>query len=338
MLTECNPEPMLFARLDRREVVADFGGGAMTSDAGALLLGAVAVRGPERRTVPAHQIAHHLRAAAESGLVQHDARSAEHPMLGIDALDPHAGFIAGDGPGLAQLLEDHGLLGIERRLGPLQHIAEPALADLQTEHVGKQPFQPLIGNVLQVLQVQRQCPNIRPERRALRQRRGFGLVTALSAGADQPLMPGDNRSDRRQVERFILGDDTAQHTGGERLTAVAASSGAMRDGLVRMLGEGSEMAFVTRLGPTGLGCRALGLAVGRRRLRGRPRRLRRALKLQHQLHQLVLAELLEVIAIHSKRESRFATRRKGVGSYLSRNRGRMLNIKIQRNDKFIPCP
>ena len=40
MQTECNPEPMLFARLDRREVVADFGGGAMTSDAGALLLGA----------------------------------------------------------------------------------------------------------------------------------------------------------------------------------------------------------------------------------------------------------------------------------------------------------
>lgn len=40
MPTECNPEPMLFARLDRREVVADFGGGTMTSDAGALLLGA----------------------------------------------------------------------------------------------------------------------------------------------------------------------------------------------------------------------------------------------------------------------------------------------------------
>ena len=40
MPTECNPEPMLFARLDRRAVVADFGGGAITSDAGALLLGA----------------------------------------------------------------------------------------------------------------------------------------------------------------------------------------------------------------------------------------------------------------------------------------------------------
>ena len=40
MPTECSPEPMLFARLDGRAVVADFGGGAMTSDAGALLLGA----------------------------------------------------------------------------------------------------------------------------------------------------------------------------------------------------------------------------------------------------------------------------------------------------------
>ena len=40
MPTECSLEPMLFARLDGRAVVADFGGGAMTSDAGALLLGA----------------------------------------------------------------------------------------------------------------------------------------------------------------------------------------------------------------------------------------------------------------------------------------------------------
>lgn len=40
MPTQCNPEPMLFARLDRREVVADFEGGAISSDAGALLLGA----------------------------------------------------------------------------------------------------------------------------------------------------------------------------------------------------------------------------------------------------------------------------------------------------------
>jgi hypothetical protein len=40
MQTECSPKPMVFARVDRRAVVADFDGGAITSDAGALLLGA----------------------------------------------------------------------------------------------------------------------------------------------------------------------------------------------------------------------------------------------------------------------------------------------------------
>ena len=40
MRTECTPPSMRFARLKGRDVVADFGGGAMTSDAGALLLGA----------------------------------------------------------------------------------------------------------------------------------------------------------------------------------------------------------------------------------------------------------------------------------------------------------
>ena len=40
MPTECNPVSMRFARLKGRDVVADFGGGTMTSDAGALLLGA----------------------------------------------------------------------------------------------------------------------------------------------------------------------------------------------------------------------------------------------------------------------------------------------------------
>ena len=40
MRTEYNPVSMRFARLKGRDVVADFGGGTMTSDAGALLLGA----------------------------------------------------------------------------------------------------------------------------------------------------------------------------------------------------------------------------------------------------------------------------------------------------------
>ena len=41
MPAEWSPPAMQFARLDGRAVVADFGGGVMTSDAGALLLGAM---------------------------------------------------------------------------------------------------------------------------------------------------------------------------------------------------------------------------------------------------------------------------------------------------------
>ena len=40
MPTECSPERMEFARVDGRAVMAAFDGGTITSDAGALLLGA----------------------------------------------------------------------------------------------------------------------------------------------------------------------------------------------------------------------------------------------------------------------------------------------------------
>ena len=40
MPTQCISEPIVFARLHRRDVVADFGGRAITSDVGALLPGA----------------------------------------------------------------------------------------------------------------------------------------------------------------------------------------------------------------------------------------------------------------------------------------------------------
>ena len=40
MPTECSLKSMNFGQVDGRDVVADFGGGAITSDAGALLLGA----------------------------------------------------------------------------------------------------------------------------------------------------------------------------------------------------------------------------------------------------------------------------------------------------------
>jgi hypothetical protein len=40
MQTECSAEPIVFGRVEGRPVVAAFDGGALTSDAGGLLLGA----------------------------------------------------------------------------------------------------------------------------------------------------------------------------------------------------------------------------------------------------------------------------------------------------------
>src|SRR5271157_2277597 len=40
MQTECSTEPSMFGRVEGRPVVAEFDGGALTSDAGGLLLGA----------------------------------------------------------------------------------------------------------------------------------------------------------------------------------------------------------------------------------------------------------------------------------------------------------
>ncbi len=41
MRTECNPDQLLFAPVEGRAVVASFDGGAITSDGGVLLLGAM---------------------------------------------------------------------------------------------------------------------------------------------------------------------------------------------------------------------------------------------------------------------------------------------------------
>src|SRR5437588_609345 len=43
-MTDCNPKPLHFSTLGRRTVVADFLGGRITSDAGALLLREIADR------------------------------------------------------------------------------------------------------------------------------------------------------------------------------------------------------------------------------------------------------------------------------------------------------
>ena len=79
MPTECNPEAMLFARLDGRAVVADFGGGVMTSDAGALLLGAT-----DRAIGLVDRFAACFSDGRQAGRVVHEARTlVDQRVFGI---------------------------------------------------------------------------------------------------------------------------------------------------------------------------------------------------------------------------------------------------------------
>ena len=83
MPTECNPEAMVFARLDGRAVVADFGGGVMTSDAGALLLGAT-----DRAIGLVDRFAACFSDGRQAGRVVHEAR----PLVGQRVLGIALGY------------------------------------------------------------------------------------------------------------------------------------------------------------------------------------------------------------------------------------------------------
>ena len=66
MRTECSAEPSLFARVEGRPVVAEFDGGALTSDAGGLLLGAA-----DRRLGLIRRLAGCFRDARSPQFVEH---------------------------------------------------------------------------------------------------------------------------------------------------------------------------------------------------------------------------------------------------------------------------
>ena len=66
MQTECSAEPSVFGRVEGRPVVAEFDSGAMTSDAGGLLLGAA-----DRRLDLVRRIAGCFRDARDPRFVEH---------------------------------------------------------------------------------------------------------------------------------------------------------------------------------------------------------------------------------------------------------------------------
>ena len=66
MQTECSAKPSAFGRVEGRSVVAEFDGGALTSDVGGLLLGAA-----DRRLGLVRRLAGCFRDARDQKLVEH---------------------------------------------------------------------------------------------------------------------------------------------------------------------------------------------------------------------------------------------------------------------------
>ena len=86
MPTECSADLFGFARVEGRAVVASFDGGALTSDAGALLLGAT-----DRAIGLVERFAACFRDARAAGLIEHEV----HPLVGQRVFVMALGYAAG---------------------------------------------------------------------------------------------------------------------------------------------------------------------------------------------------------------------------------------------------
>src|ERR1019366_3645834 len=81
---------------------------------------------------------------------------------------------------------------------------------------------------------------------------------------------------------------------------------------VGIVGQPTVVRLVPRLRPARTSVLALLFLVRGRRLGRSPRRFIRPLKVQHQINQLVLAQMLQISPIHRRIDSEIATRGKGV--------------------------
>jgi hypothetical protein len=89
----------------------------------------------------------------------------------------------------------------------------------------------------------------------------------------------------------------------------------MVDEAIHIRAHGAAVAFMPRLGATGLSLIPPLLAIGRGRLGGCARGLLRPLQPQHQLDQLFLARTFKIAAARTSRESANPASRKGLGNY-----------------------
>jgi len=123
---------------------------------GMAALAAERVRDPDAGAYASEHFLRHDLAAAGADQVQHAGLGHEHPLPPGLARHPHRGLVAAHHPACA----DGGLDGLcgggQRRAGAGQDVVEPALADLQAEHLAHERAQPLSsdGGILVLREVE----------------------------------------------------------------------------------------------------------------------------------------------------------------------------------------
>src|SRR5277367_2002527 len=197
-----------------------------------------------------------------------------------------------------------------------EHVHERALAHSQSERIVEQPAQPLVGKRLEAFEIDRQRMNARPERRRCRNRWRwpFRRRAAMHAPARETPVADHVGLDRRDLDLVVFPNQLSFRARRERPAARFADARRMIPELVGIVRQTTVVRLVAGLRATGPGILPRFLLVGRRRLGRRSRILVGTLKPQHQVYQLLFAELLQISSIHPSMDSEFESERKGVGN------------------------
>src|ERR1039457_2647759 len=125
--------------------------------------------------------------------MHHRILAVENPMIRVGPFNPHAGFVAGDNPGLA----NNGLrfigLDLEARMGADEHVHQRAFANAQAKSITEHATQTLVGK------------RLRPERRRRGdgRRRSFNVGVTMLALASKAPVADDIRLHRRYLDLVI---------------------------------------------------------------------------------------------------------------------------------------
>ena len=222
-------------------------------------------------------------------------------------------------------------------------VSLPNHADREPEGLAEEQPQPLIGEMLESLEIDRHAMNPGPEQAA---RHGLGNSAlrkpmALRTAQLKPPVEGHNRRHLRQVHRLVDPDLLDRQTRFQGCGAVRTDLRPVVQRDIRRSRSFAEMPRVPGLRPARLRRGEVRLVIARRRLRRSRRGLPRQLHAQHQFNQLFLARPLKRIALHPDCESlpgplveRNPT---GVGRYLGRSRHRAFCWQRRRQLRQRSC-